>query len=90
MRGARVFYMLESLLPFVWVVAVAALGLLPPGACAVLLLLPVALRNCRSMAAFRSEADAAAISTLDLFSTQLQLLFSALLALSLLLHSWLR
>lgn len=89
-RGSRVLYVAESLFPFAWVVAVAALGLLPPGACAVLLLLPVALRNCRTMAAYRCEADAAAISTLDLFSAQLQLLFSALLTLALLLHTWLR
>ena len=48
------------------------------------LCLSLAVGNIRTMHAFRTEADAAAIATLDQRSAQLQMLFSLLLTLALL------
>ena len=87
--GSRVLYISEALLPFVWVVVAAGLGLLPLWCGVVVVLLPMALSNCRAMLAYTSEAEAAAISSLDIHSAKLQLLFSLALVLSLLLPAWL-
>ena len=82
--GSRALYVAEVIVPFAWVAALAALGLLPLWTLAVLANLPLAVGNIRTMHAFRTEADAAAIATLDQRSAQLQMLFSLLLTLALL------
>lgn len=81
-RGSVLLYMLEVLLPFAWVVAMVGAGCLPVWSLLALLLLPIALRNCGAMRSYRHETQASAISTLDLQSARLQLLFSAALSLS--------
>lgn len=88
-RGSVALYAAEVLAPIVWVVALVCAGRLPMWSAGVALLLPLALGNCRTMLSYRSEADAAAISTLDQRSAQLQLLFSLVLSLTLLLDLWL-
>lgn len=89
-RGSALFYLIEEMLPFLWVAALIPSGQFPLWSLLIMLLLPVALRNCRMMLAYRSEDEAAAISSLDQASAQLQLLYSGVLTLSLLLDTWLR
>ena len=85
-RGSTLLYVLEVLLPFVLVVALAACRLLPLWSLLVLQLLPLALRNCRAMRRYKDESQAAAIAALDKQSALLQLLFSASLSSSFLMH----
>lgn len=89
-RGSVALYSLETLLPFAWVLLLVPAGIFPWWSLAALGLLPVALRNSRMMRAFRDEADAAAIASLDQLSAQLQLFFCVVLTLSFLLDTWLR
>lgn len=84
-RGSVALYLFGVLTPFLWVVALIPFGLLPAGAALLLLLLPMALHCGRTMTTYRSEADAAAIATLDQLTARLQLLFSVGLVLILLL-----
>ena len=82
--GSRTLYVAEMTIPFAWVAALAAFGLLPLWSLAVLATLPLAVGNIRMMRAYRTEADAAAIAALDQRSAQLQMVFSLLLTVSLL------
>lgn len=88
--GAVGLYLFEVGAPFVWVAVAAAMGRLPLGALCVALLLPMAVRNCRRMCAYRGEGEAAGIAHLDQMTAQLQLLFSLILTLALLVEIWLR
>lgn len=85
-RGSVRLYMLEILLPFVLVVALVAGELLPLWSLLVLQLLPLALRNCRTIHRYKHESQAATISALDKQSALLQMLFSASLSSSFLMH----
>ena len=85
-RGSALLYVLVILLPFVWVVALAACKLLPLWSLLVLQMLPLALRNCRTMRGYKDESQAASISMLDKQSALLQLLFSASLSSSFLMY----
>ena len=89
-RGAVVLYFCEQLIPFVWVAALWVFGFFPVYSLAVLGLLPVALRNCRTMRAYKKEADANAIASLDQQSAQLQLLYCVVMTLTFFLDKWLR
>ena len=89
-RGAVCFYLFDTFFPFIWVIALALYGTLPLWCVLVVQLLPLAWRNGRQMHAYRSEADAAAIPTLDQASAKLQLLFCAVLIFNLFLDIWLR
>lgn len=85
-RGSVLLYKLEVLLPFVMVAALAACEVLPLWSLLVLQLLPLALRNCRAIHRYTAESQAAAISMLDKQSALLQMLFSASLTSSFLMH----
>lgn len=89
-RGSVMLYVGQMFVPFIWVVVLVCLGLLPLWALGELLLLPLALRNCRIMLGYRNEADSAVISTLDRRSAQLQMFFSLKLISPLLIDLWLR
>lgn len=89
-RGAVAFYLFEVVFSFGLVVVLVVAGMVPVAACVTLLLLPIAWRNCRLMLAYRSEADAAVIRSLDQLSAQLQLLFSVVFILSLGVDLWFR
>lgn len=89
-RGAVALYLCEQLIPFVWVIVLCILGILPIYSFAVLGLLPVALRNCSTMRAYKKESDANAIASLDQQSAQLQLLYCVVMALTFFLDKWLR
>lgn len=89
-RGSVSFYLFGTFFPFVWVIVLALCGDLPLWCVLVVQLLPIAWRNGRQMLAYRSEADAAAITTLDQASAKLQLLFCVVLIFNLFLDIWLR
>lgn len=89
-RGAVALYFCEILIPFVWVAVLWVLGFFPVYSLAVLGLLPVAIRNCRTMSAYKKEADANAIASLDQQSAQLQLLYCVVMTLTLFIDQWLR
>lgn len=89
-RGSVALYTFEMLFPFVWVAILSFVGIFPFYSLVILLLLPIALRNSRTMRAYKQEADAPAIAMLDQRSAQLQLLFCVVMTLSLLLDTWLR
>ena len=86
---AAYVYVFEVLMPYAWMVALVLTGFTPWTALLAVLSLPVALKNARTMLAYRQQG-LAAIARLDEGTAQLQLLFSLLLtaglALSLLLH----
>lgn len=86
-RGSVVLYVLEMVIPFVWVCALVPFGKFPVWSLAVLILVPLAYRNARSMCGYRNESEAASISSHDQLSAQLQLLFCIVMTLSLLLDS---
>ena len=88
LRASVILYLLEELLPFAWVAVLSSLGLLPVWALLVFLSLPIALRNCRSMSAYRDETQSVSIAALDQCSAQLQLLFSLLLTTSFFIDKW--
>ena len=87
-RGSVALYISETLLPFVWIAVLSVCGILPLASLAIVVLLPVALRNCRTMSAYKSEADSGAIAFLDQMSAQLQLLFCVVMTLVLLIEIW--
>ena len=68
-------YVFEMIFPFVWVVAIAVAGLLPLTSLAVLLTLPVALGNAKTMIRSKKEG-VELIHDLDVKTANLQLLFS--------------
>ena len=89
-RGSVMLYVIEMVLPFVWVAALVPFGIFPVWSLAVLLLSPLAFRNARAMCGYRKEEDAEKISSHDQLSAQLQLLFCLVLTLSLFADEWIR
>ena len=89
-RGSVTLYLCEQLTPFVWVAVLWVFGFFPIYSLAVLGLLPVALRNCRTMRTYKKEADANAIALLDQQSAQLQLLYCIVMTLTLFIDIWLQ
>lgn len=88
-RTAVQLYALEVLLPYVWLVGICGLGLVDWCALLAFLSLPLALRNVRVMTS-DCEADKDAFLRLDEATAQLQLAFSMLLIVGLLLSLLLR
>lgn len=76
-RASQIIYYIEVLLPVLWVVVCIIFGKLPWGALLIALSLPVAWRNCRTMARLSTDKDA--INHLDEQTAQQQLISSFLL-----------
>ena len=76
-KASQVIYYVEVLLPCVWVIVCVLAGKLPLGALLILLSLPMAWRNCRTMARLPKDKDA--INRLDEQTAQQQLVSSLLL-----------
>lgn len=81
--GARL-YAFEVLFPFVWLVGLMAFGIEPWWLLTALLSLPVALKNARTMLAYQQNGKAS-YANLDEKTAQLQLMFSLLLVVGLVL-----
>ena len=78
-RGvAAVIYLLEILLPYVWIPMLIVKDFLPLTTLTVLISLPLAIRNVRTMLKYKQEGIEA-IARLDERTAQLQLVFSVLL-----------
>jgi len=78
-RGvAAVIYILEILLPYVWIPMLIVKDFLPLTTLTVLISLPLAIRNVRTMLKYKQEGIEA-IARLDERTAQLQLVFSVLL-----------
>ncbi|MBQ8543230.1 MAG: prenyltransferase [Bacteroidaceae bacterium] len=82
-RVSAVLYCLEMVLPFVWVCAGIVCGVFPVWVVAVLLALKPAVGNCRSAFSFLSVGSKALVG-IDEKTAMLQLMFSLLLSISLL------
>ena len=80
-QTSMLIYYLEVLLPFVWVIGCAAIGVFPRWSLLVLPALVPAIGNVRLMASY-PICGMEGISRLDELSAKLQLLFSLLFALS--------
>lgn len=83
------FYQFETLFPFIWVVGLIPFGVFPYSVLAIILLLPFAWRNCRTMNQFKDETHDAVISKLDLLSARLHLYFCLSLICNILFDLWL-
>lgn len=81
-RIAAWIYLFEIFMPYVWMLALCALNLLPWTTLATLLSLPLAIGNARTMMSYR-RGGVAAIARLDERTAQLQLAFSVLLMIGL-------
>jgi len=75
-------YVAEVLIPFVWLLALMAFGIEPWWIALAFLALPVAWRNARTILAYESGGKES-YATLDEKTAQLQLLFSVLLVIAL-------
>ena len=82
---SRLLYYSNVLLPILWVITCVILDKMPWAALAVLLSLPLAIRNCKMMARFTGDNDA--INHLDESTAQQQLISSGLLFLSTLIYT---
>ena len=76
--AAAVVYVAEVLVPYVWLVGLCVAGLLVWPALLALLSLPIALKNARTMANYR-KGGTASYAQLDEATAKLQLVFSFLL-----------
>ena len=82
---SRLLYYSNVLLPILWVITCVILDKMPWAALAILLSLPLAIRNCKMMARFTGDNDA--INHLDECTAQQQLISSGLLFLSTLIYT---
>lgn len=80
LKAAKVYYAVLELLPYVTVALMVVVGVLPWPALAVLLSLPIAMKNIKAMKSGEEPDD---IAALDADSAKLVLLFSVLLVLAL-------
>lgn len=78
-RASVVLYIVEQLLPFVWVILLIPFGIFPWAALLVVLVARLALRNTQMMRNYQEEQNPAIIASLDQLSAQLQLLFGLML-----------
>ena len=72
---AAAMYVFELVLPYGWLLATAFFGLVNPWALVAFITLPIALRNCRTVMAYRT-GGIKAVARLDEATAQLQLAFS--------------
>ena len=77
LKASRIIYCVEVLLPCFWAVVCILAGKLPWGALLILLSLPIAFGNCRTMMRFPADRDA--INHLDEQTAKQQLISSLLL-----------
>jgi len=75
-------YVFELILPYLWLIVTAFLGLVSPRTVLTLITLPIALGNCKKMLSYRT-GGIKAIASLDEATAKLQLAFSLVLTLSL-------
>lgn len=85
LKAAKVYYAVLELLPYVTVALLVVVGVLPWPALAVLLSLPIAMKNINAMKSGEEPDD---IAALDADSAKLVLLFSVLLVLALVISAF--
>ena len=81
-RFAIGIYVFELILPYIWLIVTAFMGLVSPRTVLTLITLPIALGNCKKMLSYRT-GGIPAIANLDEATAKLQLAFSLVLAISL-------
>ena len=82
LRASILYYYLLTTLAYVFIIAMVILNILPVVALIALITAPLAYKNCRAMSK-ATEDDKSSINNLDKSTAQLQLMFSATLALAL-------
>ena len=81
-RASIIYYIVLTVLAYVFIVAMVILDILPIVTLITLLTLPIAYKNCKAMSLV-TEDDVTPINNLDKSTAQLQLMFSASLSLAL-------
>lgn len=89
-KASVVLYVLEMLIPFIWVIALIPFGIMPWCSLIVILVMRIALQNTRLMREFKDSGDPQAIAMLDQRSAQTQMLFAVTLSISFLVDMLLR
>ena len=89
-RLSSYLYVFEMILPYLWIVVVACFTFYLPirTIWLVLLSLPIALANIRQMLRFLKDKNIETIANLDEKTAPLQLMFSLLLSISMLIDKW--
>ena len=81
-RFAIGMYVFELVLPYLWLIITAFMGLVSPRTLLTLITLPIAIGNCKKMLSYHT-GGIKAIANLDEATAKLQLAFSLVLAISL-------
>jgi 1,4-dihydroxy-2-naphthoate octaprenyltransferase len=81
-RASKLYYYTLIILAYAFIIAMVILKILPAVTLITLLTIPVAIRNCKAMSK-ATENDMTPINDLDKGTAQLQLMFSTLLSLAL-------
>ena len=89
-RAAVVLYVLEMLIPFLWVVVLIPFGIFPWLSLLVIFVMRIALQNTRMMREFKDSGDSRVIAMLDQRSAQTQLFFAVTLSISFIIDMLLR
>ena len=79
-------YVFELILPYLWLIVTALLGLLSPWALLAFITLPIAIGNCKKMLSYRT-GGIPAIASLDEATAKLQLAFSLTLVVGLVIEA---
>ena len=89
-KAAAILYVVEMLIPFLWVVVLIPFGIFPWLSILVIFVMRIALQNTRLMREFKDSGDQMIIANLDQRSAQTQMLFAVVLSISLLVDMLLR
>ena len=89
-RASVVLYVLEQLVPFVWVVVLIPFGVFPLSAFLAVVVMRFALRNTRLMREYGETGDPAIIAPLDQLSAQVQMLFVVAMVAAMGIDLWIR
>ena len=89
-RASVVLYVLEQLVPFVWVVVLIPFGVFPLSAFLAVVVMRFALRNTRLMREYGETGDPAIIAPLDQLSAQVQMLFVVAMVAAMGIDMWIR
>ncbi|MBE6208076.1 MAG: prenyltransferase [Rikenellaceae bacterium] len=81
-QASVVLYVLEQLIPFIWVVALIPFHIFPWLSILVTFVMRFAIRNTRAMREFKETGNVAEIADLDQRSAQTQMLFAVVLCIS--------
>lgn len=89
-RASSILYVMEMLIPFLWVVILIPFGIFPWISLLVIFVMRIALQNTRMMREFKDTGDSSVIAMLDQRSAQTQMLYALVISVSFLIDMLLR